>query len=142
MTSLMKQHNDFFNDIFPSWANWDRFDNYLMNNDPWTVGLSHRPSNKYRWDETDEAYKLDIVMPGMTKKDIDLTFIVGTLTIKCKKDVSDSDSQFYGVKTEQSFRNFPRSVNAEKVSAEMKEGILYIVLPKKEPNKAKTIDIK
>jgi len=85
---------------------------------------------------------LDIVMPGMTKKDVDLTFKEGVLTVKCKKDVSDSDSQFYGVKTEQSFRNFPRSVNAEKVSAEMKEGILYIRLPKKESEKTKTIDIK
>ena len=142
MTSLMKQHNDFFNDIFPSWANWDRFDNYLMNNDPWTVGLSHRPSNKYRWDETDEAYKLDIVMPGLTKKDIDLTFKEGTLTIRCKKDVSGDDQQFLGVKTEQVFRNFPRAVNADKVSAEMKEGILYIRLPKQESDKAKTIDIR
>ena len=141
MTGLIK-HDNFFNDIFPAWANWDRFDNYLMNNDPWTTGIAHRPKNKYRWDETDEAYTLDIVMPGMTKKDIDLTFKDGTLTIKCKKDVSDSDSQFYGVKTEQSFRNFPRAVNAEKVAAEMKEGILAIVLPKKEPNKAKYIDIK
>ena len=141
MSNLIK-HNDFFNDIFPSWANWDRFDNYLMNNDPWTTSVGHRPTNKYRWNETDDSYTLDIVMPGMTKKDIDLTFKDGTLTIKCKKDVSDSDSQFYGVKTEQSFRNFPRGVNADKVSAEMKEGILYIVLPKKEPNKGKTIDIK
>jgi len=141
MTSLIK-HDNFFNDIFPTWANWDRFDNYLMNNDPWTTGVTHRPKNKYRWDETDEAYTLDIVMPGMTKKDVDLTFKEGVLTVKCKKDVSDSDSQFYGVKTEQSFRNFPRSVNAEKVSAEMKEGILYIRLPKKESEKTKTIDIK
>ena len=142
MTSLMKQHNDFFNDIFPSWANWDRFDNYLMNNDPWTVGLSHRPSNKYRWDETDGAYKLDIVMPGLTKKDIDLTFKDGVLTIKCKKDVSDSDSQFYGVKTEQTFRNFPRAVNNDKVTAEMNNGVLSIVLPKTDADKPKTIDIK
>ena len=141
MNSLIK-HNDLFNDIFPSWTNWDRFDNYLMNNDPWTTSVAHRPTNKYRWNETDDSYTLDIVMPGLTKKDIDLTFKDGTLTIKCKKDVSDSDSQFYGVKTEQSFRNFPRAVNAEKVSAEMKEGILSIVLPKREPNKAKTIDIK
>tara|TARA_B100000378_G_scaffold132698_1_gene107202 strand:+ start:51 stop:485 length:435 start_codon:yes stop_codon:yes gene_type:complete len=144
MSNLIK-HNDFFNDIFPSWANWDRFDNYLMNNDPWTTGTGTRissPNNKYRWNETDDSYTLDIVMPGLTKKDIDLTFKDGTLTIKCKKDVSDSDSQFYGVKTEQSFRNFPRAVNAEKVSAEMKEGVLSIVLPKKEPNKAKYIDIK
>ena len=141
MTSLIK-HNDLFNDIFPSWTNWDRFDNYLMNNDPWTTSVAQKPNNKYRWNETDDSYTLDIVMPGMTKKDIDLTFKDGTLTIKCKKEVSDSDSQFYGVKTDQSFRNFPRGVNADKVSAEMKEGILYIVLPKKEPNKAQTIDIK
>ena len=141
MTSLIK-HNDLFNDIFPSWTNWDRFDNYLMNNDPWTTSVAQRPNNKYRWNETDDSYTLDIVMPGLTKKDIDLTFKDGTLTIKCKKDVSDSDSQFYGVKTEQAFRNFPRGVDADKVTAEMKEGILFIVLPKKEPNKGKTIDIK
>ena len=140
MSNLIK-HNS-FSDIFPAWANWDRFDNYLMNNDPWTTSAAQRPTNKYRWNETDDSYTLDIVMPGMTKKDIDLTFKDGTLTIKCKKDVSDSDSQFYGVKTEQSFRNFPRAVNAEKVSAEMKEGVLSIVLPKREPNKAKYIDIK
>ena len=140
MSNLIK-HNP-FSDIFPTWANWDRFDDYLFNNDPWTTSVAQRPTNKYRWDETDDSYTLDIVMPGMTKKDIDLTFKDGTLTIKCKKDVSDSDSHFYGVKTDQSFRNFPRAVNAEKVSAEMKEGVLSIVLPKKEPNKAKTIDIK
>ena len=141
MTNLVKQ-NEFFNDLFPTWANWDRFDNYLFNNDPWTTSVAQRPNNKYRWNENDDSYTLDIVMPGLTKKDIDLTFKDGTLTIKCKKDVSDSDSQFYGVKTEQSFRNFPRGVNAEKVSAEMKEGVLSIVLPKREPNKAKYIDIK
>ena len=140
MTNLVK--HDSFNDIFPTWTNWDRFDEYLFNNDPWTTGVAHRPKNKYRWDETDESYTLDIVMPGMTKKDIDLTFKDGTLTIKCKKDVSGDEQQFLGVKTEQVFRNFPRAVNADKVSAEMKEGVLSIVLPKKEPNKAKYIDIK
>jgi|TARA_B100001179_G_scaffold13047_1_gene8462 HSP20 family protein len=141
MNNLIK-HNDIFNDLFPTWANWDRFDNYLFNNDPWTTGVANRPKNKYRWDETDEAYTLDIVMPGMTKKDIDLTFKEGTLTIRCKKDVSGDDQQFLGVKTEQVFRNFPRAVNADKVSAEMKEGILYIRLPKQESDKAKTIDIR
>ena len=140
MTNLVK-HNP-FSDVFPSWANWDRFDEYLLNNDPWATGVAHRPTNQYRWDETDEAYKLDIVMPGMTKKDIDLTFKDSILTIKCKKDVSSDDQKFLGVRTEQVFRNFPRAVNTDKVSAEMKEGVLYIVLPKKEPNKAKYIDIK
>ena len=141
MNNLIKR-NDIFNDLFPTWANWDRFANYLFNNDPWTTGVAHRPKNKYRWDETDEAYKLDIVMPGVTKKDIDLTFKDSILTIRCKKDVSNDDKKFLGVKTEQVFRNFPRAVNADKVSAEMKEGVLYIVLPKTESDKIKTIDIK
>ena len=140
MTNLIK-HNS-FNDIFPAWANWARFDNYLMNNDPWTTSAAQRPTNKYRWNETDDSYTLDIVMPGMTKKDIDLTFKDSVLTIKCKKDASNVDKKFFGVRTEQVFRNFPRAVNADKVSAEMKEGVLYIVLPKKESNKAKYIDIK
>jgi len=145
MTNLTK-HNPFVpittSDVFPAWANWDRFDEYLFNNDPWITGAAHRPANQYRWDETDEAYKLDIVMPGVTKKDIDLTFKDSVLTIRCKKDVSNDDKQFLGVKTEQVFRNFPRAVNADKVSAEMKDGVLYIVLPKTESDKIKTIDIK
>ena len=144
MTSSLTRRDPFsmFDDIFPAWTNWDRFDNYLMNNDPWTTGVAHRPKNKYRWDETDEAYKLDIVMPGLTKKDVDLTFKEGVLTIKCKKDVSETDTQFYGVKTEQSFANFPSAINADIVSAEMENGVLSINLPKKESDKAKFIDIK
>ncbi len=142
MANLMKHHNNLFDSVFPSWTNFDRFDNYLMNNDPWIDTIGHRPNNKYRWDENDDAYTLDIVMPGLTKKDIDLTFKEGVLTIKCKKEVSSDDSQFYGVKTDQSFSNFPRAVNAEKVTAEMEHGILSIKMPKRESDKAKTIDIK
>jgi HSP20 family protein len=139
MHNLIK-HTD-FDSIFPNWANFDRFDNYLMQNDPWTAGVAQRPTNKYRWNETDDSYTLDIVMPGMTKKDIDLTFKEGTLNIKCKNDVSDKDTKFYGVKTDQSFSNFPRAVNADKVSAEMENGVLSIKMPKKESDKPKTIDI-
>ena len=128
-----------FDDIFPLWTNFDRFDNYFFENG--TPYIS-QPKNKYRWDETDEAYKLDILMPGITKKDIDLSFKEGVLTIKCVKKVSEKDQEFYGTKTEQVFRNFPKGINADKISAEMTDGILSIVLPKQESVKAQTIDIK
>ena len=105
MANLTKHHNNLFDSVFPSWTQFDRFDNYLMNNDPWTATVGHRPNNKYRWDENDDAYSLDIVMPGLTKKDIDLTFKEGVLSIKCKKEVDSNDTKFYGVKTEQSFSN-------------------------------------
>jgi HSP20 family molecular chaperone IbpA len=127
-----------FDDIFPLWANFDRFDNYFYENGTPYI----QPKSKYRWDETNEAYKLDILMPGLTKKDIDLTFKGSVLTIKCVKKVSEKDQQFYGTKTEQVFRDFPKGINADKISAEMTDGILSIVLPKNVSEKAKSIDIK
>ena len=127
-----------FDDIFPLWTNWDRFDNYFYENGTPFM----QTKNKYRWDETNEAYKLDILMPGLTKKDIDLTFKESVLTIKCVKKVSEKDQQFYGTKTEQVFRNFPKGIDADSISAEMTDGILAIVLPKKVSTKAKSIDIK
>ena len=127
-----------FDDIFPLWTNWDRFDNYFYENGTPYI----QTKNKYRWEETNEAYKLDILMPGLTKKDIELTFKESVLTIKCVKKVSEKDQQFYGTKTEQSFRNFPKGIDADGISAEMTDGILAIVLPKKVSAKAKSIDIK
>ena len=91
--------------------------------------------------QTDNEYKLDIVMPGLTKKDIDLTFKDDILSIKCNKEVSDKDKGFYGVKSEQFFKNFPQSVESDKITAEMGEGILSIVLPKREADKSKHISI-
>ena len=81
-------------------------------------------------------------MPGLTKKDVDVTFNDDTLSIKCNKDVSENDQSFFGVKTEQSFKNFPSTINTGKITAEMGDGILTVVLPKKESDKPKTIEIR
>ena len=138
MTNAIKH----FDDIFPTWTNWDRYDNYFFKTNDQSEALGHRDKNSYRWDESDDVYKLDIVMPGMTKEDIDLTFKEGVLTIKCKKQVSEKEQDFLGIRSEQSFRNYPKGVDAERVTAEMKDGVLSIVLPKKETEKPKTISIK
>ena len=129
------------NDLFPNWMDFDRFANFF-NLDPWTAGLEQRPQNKYRWDETEDAYMIDIVMPGMTKKDIDITFKNEMLSIKCTKEVSEKDQRFLGVKTEQSFKNFPSTIDSNNISAEMGDGVLTITLPKRESDKPKTIDIR
>ena len=64
------------------------------------------------------------------------------LHIKCKKEVSEKDKNFFGVRTEQTFGNFPSSVNASNISAEMVDGILSVTLPKRESDKPKVIEIK
>jgi HSP20 family protein len=139
MTLLQKQLPLFSNELFPSWMEFDRFDNYIYDNGTQYIDPA---KNKYRWAETEEAYKLDVVMPGLTKKDIDLSFKDNILSLRCNKKVSEKDQEFYGVKVEQHFKNFPKGINADKISAEMEEGILKIVLPKETCEKAKNIYIK
>lgn len=134
------------NNVFPAWMNFDRFDNFFEDHlTHYTPALrqSHTlDRERYRWDENENEYKIDFLMPGLTKKDVDVTFKEGKLHIKCKKEVSEKDKNFFGVRTEQTFGNFPSSVNASNISAEMVDGILSVTLPKRESDKPKVIEIK
>ena len=128
---------DPFNDIFPSWIDYDRHDKWYGGLTPSLYGKSN-----YRWNEDDKTYTLEAVMPGLTKKDISITFKSDNLTIRCDKSVSEKDKDFYGVKTERTFSNFPQAVNANNIEAEMVDGILKVILHKKEPDGGKTIKIR
>ena len=131
--SLIK-YRDPFDSVFPSWINYDKFDN-------WYDG--HELGNtKYRWNEDDKTYTLESVMPGLTKKDVSVTFKADTLTIKCNKSVSEKDREFYGVKSERSFSNFPQAIDADNIKAEMTDGVLRVILHKKEADSGKFIEIK
>ena len=130
--SLIK-YSDPFDNVFPSWINYDEFNNLRQH----TYGKA-----MYRWDEDDKTYTLESVMPGLTKKDVSVTFKSGTLTIKCNKSVSEKDREFYGVKSERSFSNFPQAIDADSIEAEMTDGVLRVILHKKEPDSGKFIEIR
>ena len=130
--SLIK-YSDPFDNVFPSWINYDEFNNLHKH----TYGKA-----MYRWNEDDKTYTLESVMPGFTKKDVSVTFKADTLTIKCNKSVSEKDREFYGVKSERSFSNFPQAVDADSIEAEMTDGVLRVILHKKEPDSGKSIEIK
>ena len=130
--SLIK-YSDPFDNVFPSWINYDEFNNLHKH----TYGKA-----MYRWNEDDKTYTLESVMPGFTKKDVSVTFKADTLTIKCNKSVSEKDREFYGVKSERSFSNFPQAIDADSIEAEMTDGVLRVILHKKEPDSGKSIEIK
>ena len=130
--SLIK-YSDPFDNVFPSWINYDEFNNLHKH----TYGKA-----MYRWNEDDKTYTLESVMPGLTKKDVSVTFKADTLTIKCNKSVSEKDREFYGVKSERSFSNFPQSIDADSIEAEMTDGVLRVILHKKEPDSGKSIEIR
>ena len=97
--------------------------------------------------ETKDEFVIAIELPGVSKEDVKINIADNTLTLKGdkKKIKKDDDSKFH--RNERYFGTFQRSfslpsqVNSEKVSANYKDGVLSIVLPKKEEVKPKEISI-
>jgi HSP20 family protein len=76
-------------------------------------------------------------LPGMTEKQIELKLEGNTLTLKGERKMDTEDKKsnyhrvesFYGTFT-RSFR-LPDSVDAEKINAEYKNGVLTVTIPQK-----------
>ncbi len=98
--------------------------------------------------ETSDKITVKAEIPGMEAKDIDISMVGDTLTIKGEKKAEreEKDENFHLV--ERTYGSFSRSmklpaaVDADKVEATYKNGVLTVVLPKKEEVKPKTIEIK
>lgn len=100
--------------------------------------------------ESDKAYEITCELPGMDEKNIEVNLTNGGLTIKGeKKDEKEEKSKDLYV-SERRFGSFeryfqlPEGVDADKIEASFKKGVLTVTLPKKpEAQKpAKKIDVK
>ena len=96
--------------------------------------------------EINDSYQIFAELPGMSKKDISLEVIDGTLTISGEKSNSDNDKNknhyseiSYG-KFERKFK-LPKDIMNDGVSAKMKDGILAVFIPKMERVKAEVTKI-
>jgi HSP20 family protein len=84
-------------------------------------------------------------LPGMKKEEIEISLNGDTLTISGERKHEGKTDQ--GARIERFFGKFQRSltlpvaVNAEKVNATYKDGILKVVLPKAEDAKPKQIPV-
>ena len=89
--------------------------------------------------ETDDDFVIELAAPGMNKKDFKINFNNNILTISSEiKDEKEEKDDNY-TRKEFSYQSFQRSftvpdnmVNGDKISAKYNEGILNIVLPKRE----------
>jgi HSP20 family protein len=86
--------------------------------------------------EENESYTLYMALPGIEKSEIAINFENDVLTISRKVEESRENRNFtrkefdFG-SFERSF-NLPETVNVEKIDASMENGILKVVLPKKD----------
>lgn len=97
--------------------------------------------------ETDNSYVLNAELPGLTKEEINIDLNDNTLTLKGEKKFEEKVEKESYVRVERSYGNFARSfvlsedVNPEGITANYKEGVLEVTLPKKEEAKPKEIKV-
>jgi len=100
--------------------------------------------------EGDDAYYIEVDLPGVKKEDINIDVDENTLTISGERKVKQEhkEDNFYKVesvygKFERSF-SLPEDVDTDKIEAEFKNGVLEIKIPKvqKVEQTPKKIEIK
>lgn len=96
--------------------------------------------------ETDDALTIVMEMPGVSRQNIDIGIENGILTIDGHIDFSDY-AEMQPVYTEYNIGHYSRKfslsskIDQEKISAETKDGVLTLVLPKAEAAKPRKIKI-
>jgi HSP20 family protein len=98
--------------------------------------------------ETKDAVMVKAELPGVDQKDIAVSLVEGTLTIKGEKhaEKEEKDERYHRI--ERSYGAFyrtvplPATVDTEKVTATFKDGVVTITLPKAAVAKGTTIPVK
>jgi HSP20 family protein len=98
--------------------------------------------------EDEEGVSLRFELAGVDPKDVDVRFENGVLTVKGERKLEREDKRENYHRVERSYGTFtrsfslPGSVDAEKIRAESRNGVLNIVLPKKAEAKPRAIQVK
>ncbi len=98
--------------------------------------------------EDEEGLTLKFELAGVEPKDVDIRFENGVLTIKGERRLENAEKKENYHRVELSYGAFNRSfslpptVDADKIEAESKVGVLVVHLPKKAEAKPKSIQVK
>lgn len=115
--------------------------NEIFNNFPATWGRDvqtnfYAPSVNIH--ETNEAYHVELIAPGREKSEFNIQVEKGLLTVSYEKKDNAEQPNYKTILREFSLKNFKRSfsiddtVNTEAILANYENGILKMLLPKKE----------
>lgn len=97
--------------------------------------------------ETQEKILVRAEVPGMKQEDISIEYENGTLTLRGRRELDKSEQGVTWHRVERHYGNFvrtftlPRTVDAERIGATYREGVLEIEVPKKEEAKPRQIKI-
>jgi len=95
--------------------------------------------------ENKDDYRIDIAAPGLNKEDFKVNLENNVLTVSSEKEDNREEKDEKIMRREFSYASFERSftlpmtVEADKIKATHKDGILQITIPKKEEAKQKPL---
>ena len=106
--------------------------------------LNFPPTNIH---ENADAYHVELNVPGRNKEDFKINVDNGLLTVSYEKKDETQSSDYKTVRREFSYRSFKRSfsvdqqIDAQAIEAKYENGVLKLLLPKKEEVKQGTRQI-
>ena len=101
--------------------------------------------------ENDKEFRMEFLLPGFTKEDVQLNIHENLLTVKVELPEDNEDKKNGYVYRQRQFGKFnferkfrvPKTVAADKIAAHFNNGVLELTLPKKEEAVEKSpVDIK
>lgn len=122
-----------FDDFFKPWNEWFENGNTFFNRLT-TVPAVNIVENK-------DDYKVSLAVPGMKKEDFNIDVEGNMLTISSEKEEHKEEKEERFTRKEYSYSSFSRSftlpdeVNKEKIEAKYEDGVLKLILPKREEAK-------
>lgn len=126
---------------------FDRF----FSRDLWDEQEGISPASWYPFmdiSEDKDEFRVQAELPGMKKDDVDITYTNGVLKIEGERKQQKEDKDVNYHRVERVYGKFcrtfqlPTQVQQDKISADFKDGILSVRLPKAEEVKPKQIQVK
>jgi HSP20 family protein len=125
-----------FDDVFNFQREVDRLFNQFWSDLPTRTAAGSSPS--FQVNSTDDGWRIDIPLPGVDPKDVDLEAAGKTLSIRAemRNDEKDKNPTRY----EQTF-TIPEFLDLEKLTASHRHGMLRLSVPFKESVRPRRIQI-
>lgn len=137
-----------YSDMVSMYDRWNRLFSEDMFDESFKSGLAPiawRPMTDIY--ETKEGYVFKIELPGFKKEDIKVEFSGDTLTLSGERKQEEETKNENVHRLERSYGMFersftiPKNVDAKKIDASLKDGILLLTIPKVEEARTKAIPV-
>jgi len=132
---LRRQMDRLFDDF--QWGSWPTSGRTVFDMEPfWRGEASWAKAPAVDVAEQDGGYEITAELPGMDASNVEVKFADGVLTIKGEKKEEKEEKKKDYYMSERRFGSFQRSfrlpdgIDADKIAASFKNGVLSVTLPK------------